>query len=245
MGIIYRAYLSNGMSYIGQTIRGLHNRESDHWRLRKGKGLFQIALRYYGRDAFSWEVLEECDEKELNDKEKYWILYYDSYDYGFNSDLGGGVNYIRRHPNDVIRKKMGNGNRGKHISNEAKKNISKSSKGKPHSEEHIEKIRKTLYGNHYALGSKRTEESKQKTSDSLKRFYAAHPGYTSGEKNGMYGKHLTEEQKKKLSEAHKGKKLSEEHKQKIGEKHRGTHRSDETKKKMSEARKKYWEKRGK
>lgn len=38
-----------------------------------------------------------------------------------------------------------------------------------------------------------------------------------GEKNPNYGKHFSEEHKKKLSEAKKGKHLSEEHKNKIGE----------------------------
>lgn len=42
-----------------------------------------------------------------------------------------------------------------------------------------------------------------------------------GEKNGMYGKHHTEETKKKISEKLKGRKLSEEHKKKIGDAHRG------------------------
>ena len=60
----------------------------------------------------------------------------------------------------------------------------------------------------------------------------------------MYGKHLTDEQKKKLSEAHKGKapwnkgkKHSEESKKKMSEAHKGRHLSEETKKKMSEAHK--------
>ena len=47
------------------------------------------------------------------------------------------------------------------------------------------------------------------------------------------GKSLSEEHKKKLSEAHKGKQFSEEHKNKIGEAHKGKKLSDETKKKLS------------
>jgi very-short-patch-repair endonuclease len=87
-----------------------------------------------------------------------------------------------------------------------------------------------------------------------------------GEKNHMFGTHLSEEMKKKLrearnrstvfgnprseetkqkiSEAHKGKKLSDEHKRKIGEAERGErnhnygkHPSEETREKMREARK--------
>ena len=42
-----------------------------------------------------------------------------------------------------------------------------------------------------------------------------------GEKNPMYGKHLSEETKNKLSEELKGRKFSEEHKKKIGETKKG------------------------
>ena len=49
------------------------------------------------------------------------------------------------------------------------------------------------------------------------------------------GKHLSEETKKKLSEARKGKPKSEEHKKKLSEAHKGKHHSEESKKKISEA----------
>ena len=51
------------------------------------------------------------------------------------------------------------------------------------------------------------------------------------------GKSLSEEHKKKLSEANKGKHLSEETRKKISEANKGRKFSEETKKKMSEAMK--------
>lgn len=42
-----------------------------------------------------------------------------------------------------------------------------------------------------------------------------------GEKSPLYGKHLSEEHKKKMSESHKGKTLSEEHKKNISESLKG------------------------
>jgi DNA-binding NarL/FixJ family response regulator len=42
-----------------------------------------------------------------------------------------------------------------------------------------------------------------------------------GVKNIMYGKHHTEETKRKISEANKGRRLSEEHKRKISESNSG------------------------
>ncbi|AGE59102.1 GIY-YIG catalytic domain-containing endonuclease [Paramecium bursaria Chlorella virus OR0704.2.2] len=50
------------------------------------------------------------------------------------------------------------------------------------------------------------------------------------------GKTRTEEHKQKMSEAHTGKVLSDEHKQKLSEAHTGKVLSEETKKKMSESR---------
>ena len=56
-----------------------------------------------------------------------------------------------------------------------------------------------------------------------------------GERNGMFGKHHTEETKKKMSEKLKGRIVSEEAKKKIGEFHKGKINSQETKDKISKA----------
>ena len=66
----------------------------------------------------------------------------------------------------------------------------------------------------------------------------------SGENNPFYGKHHSDESKKKIAEAHKGMKMptrSEEHRRHISESNKGKHRSDETKRKISDAKKgKHW-----
>ena len=58
--------------------------------------------------------------------------------------------------------------------------------------------------------------------------------HNSGENNSNYGKHLSEETRKKQSKANKGKPRSEEIKNKIGAAHKGKKYSEETKKKMSD-----------
>ena len=35
---------------------------------------------------FSWELIEQCSKEELNEKEKFYINMYKSYDYGYNSN---------------------------------------------------------------------------------------------------------------------------------------------------------------
>jgi hypothetical protein len=47
-------------------------------------------MQEYGLWSFSWELLEECPRDQLNEKEKYYINLYDSYNYGMNSNKGVG-----------------------------------------------------------------------------------------------------------------------------------------------------------
>lgn len=88
MGVIYKiTNLINGEAYIGQTIN-FERRKKEHL---KAKDNFAIhnAIRKYGIDNFSWEILEECSENLLNEREKYWISYYNTYKEGYNSTRGG------------------------------------------------------------------------------------------------------------------------------------------------------------
>lgn len=80
--------------YIGQS-----KNIKDRWRSHKSNAFNQNskdynmviyqAMRKYGINAFSFEILEECSQELLNEKEKYWIKYYDSYNSGYNSTPGG------------------------------------------------------------------------------------------------------------------------------------------------------------
>ena len=66
----------NGKIYIGQTIRTLEKRKSDHINdTFKGSSLpFHNAIKKYGQYNFGWKILEECNSiEELNEKEEYWI----------------------------------------------------------------------------------------------------------------------------------------------------------------------------
>ena len=47
------------------------------------------AFRKYGLDNFSFEIIEEIDENQLFDREKYWISFYNSYNCGYNETEGG------------------------------------------------------------------------------------------------------------------------------------------------------------
>ena len=45
-------------------------------------------MQQQGLENFTFELLEECSKDELNEKEKFYIELYKSYDYGLNSTRG-------------------------------------------------------------------------------------------------------------------------------------------------------------
>lgn len=66
----------NGKQYIGQ--RKYDKKEK--WKNYLGSGIILTrAIEKYGKENFSKKIIEECETKEqLNQKEKYWISYYNA-----------------------------------------------------------------------------------------------------------------------------------------------------------------------
>ena len=80
--------IQNNKVYIGQTIRPIKDRFHRHINDAMNNILnthFARAIRKYGKDSF---IIEEIDtaqtQKELNEKEQYWINYYNSVKDGYN-----------------------------------------------------------------------------------------------------------------------------------------------------------------
>ena len=79
----------NGKIYIGQSI-DIEKRWEDHKYYNSNeKTKLQYALQKYGVSNFSFEIIELCKQEELNEKEIFWISYYNSYEDGYNMTLGG------------------------------------------------------------------------------------------------------------------------------------------------------------
>lgn len=106
-GIIYCATnLVNNKKYIGQTVNSLHTRILQHISDAKYQDTyFHRALFKYGLDNFEWVILDTAiNQNELNQKEVYWIAYYNTYKdktRGYNITPGGSgkesTTYVVKH----------------------------------------------------------------------------------------------------------------------------------------------------
>ena len=96
--LIYKATnIITNKSYIGQTIKSLQQRKSEHKHRAflepsYSHNKFYNSIRKHGWDNFIWEIIEESNEwsrEELDEKEKYYIQFYDTINNGYNILLGG------------------------------------------------------------------------------------------------------------------------------------------------------------
>lgn len=84
----------NGHSYIGQT-NNIDKRKREHRNASQNPNHkdynlpIHRAITKYGEDNFIFSILEECSSQVVNERERYWIAYYNSYSKGYNATIGG------------------------------------------------------------------------------------------------------------------------------------------------------------
>ena len=90
VGIYKITNINNEKIYIGQTKAGFENR----WRTHIRRGLkaepttnnkLYAEMWSEGPENFTWEIVEYCSENELNEKEKFYISFYKSMEWGYNA----------------------------------------------------------------------------------------------------------------------------------------------------------------
>lgn len=95
IGYIYKVTNKiNGKIYIGQTTQSVKDRWYRHCGksgISKAESRMHLkrAILKYGKENFSVEVIEECDSTILNERERFYISYFNSYKEGYNSTIGG------------------------------------------------------------------------------------------------------------------------------------------------------------
>lgn len=91
-GIYKITNIQNQMCYIGQTKAGFKNR----WRTHVKRGIgceeqtnnrLYDALKKEGVENFTFQIVEICDEKILTERERFYIDFYDSKNWGYNSKM--------------------------------------------------------------------------------------------------------------------------------------------------------------
>lgn len=189
--------LVNGKVYIGQTSKSAEERWKMHCWTTNKSDYFHYAIAKYGKEAFSIETITQVEtQEEISGLEKKWIAAFKSHEkqFGYNSTLGGEYGAI---PNDEVRAKIGaySANR---IHNDATK----------------EKMRQSHLGNNNHFYGK---SHKSETIEKLRKKCSQANG---GENNYWFGKKLSEKHKANISAAKKGNKptpLTEEGRRRISE----------------------------
>jgi len=185
----------NGKVYIGQSV-DIGKRWSQHMTA-KDDIYFHKAIQKYGVENFEWEVIEQCKKKDLDEREIYWIEYYDSFNKGYNCTKGGDSGPVL-HGEDNPNWKGG-------ISSdpEYQKQYNETNKEK------IKEKKKEYDKQHY-------EANKEKAKQHVKEYYEANK-----EKKKEY-REAHKEKAKEYREAHKEKmkEYREANKEKMKEYHR-------------------------
>lgn len=79
----------NGKVYIGQS-NNIQRRFSEHQNRGAASRIpVDVAIQKYGKENFSFEIIEECTIEQLNQRETYWINHFNSIENGYNCSIGG------------------------------------------------------------------------------------------------------------------------------------------------------------
>ena len=187
--VIYKLTFPSGKLYIGQT-KNLEKRIKRHIRASReniNRPLYD-AIRHYGENSFSVDVLEECTIQNVDEREVYYIKTFDTQvKNGYNLDGGGRSNRLI---SDITRKKLSDNAKQKYLLTGKT-----STTGKKYTDEERENISKFLRGR--KLSPEHIKKMSERNKGELNPMYGVH---RCGKDAPMYGKHLSKEQKKVISD---------------------------------------------
>lgn len=109
LGIIYIITNTvNGKVYVGQTRKALSERIRHHFSKYETCRKLKEAISEYGKECFTYSVLELVPFSELNDRETYYIEQYNSIENGYNIKKGNSkfrgrsIHSIRHLAEDIV-----------------------------------------------------------------------------------------------------------------------------------------------
>ena len=175
IGIYIITNLIDGKSYIGKSEKNIEYRLHQHKFGISSNEHLQNAIRKYGIENFTFEMLEECSKEDCCDRERYWINFYNTlYPNGYNYTTGGenksGFNFSnisKQRMSQTATQRCNNPNERKRLSDIAKLRVW-------------------------------DDEERNKVSNTLK------DRFKDKTKVPMYGKKHSAETKNKMSQAHMG-----------------------------------------
>ena len=176
-GIIYGyTNLESGRMYIGQTVYPDY-RWKQHRYCKNPTGWHKDYQN--NPEKYEYSVIEyDVPEDKLDEREIFWISFFDSYHNGYNLTEGGNATRGYRHSEET-RKKM----REHHADVYGENNPM-------YGKKHHEETRKKMSEHHADVSGENNP------------FYNNHS--LAGKNNPMYGKTHSEETRKKMSDAFKG-----------------------------------------
>lgn len=121
----------NGKVYVGQSKNISHRKSTHFYDLKNNRSHSKSMQADYNinPDAFSFEVLCECNENELDDLERYYIQKHksDILQYGYNLENGGKTGYCTADSTRILRSNISRGNKnmcGIKLSDDWKRHLS-------------------------------------------------------------------------------------------------------------------------
>jgi hypothetical protein len=229
---VYMHKFPNNKIYIGITKRNPNIRWGECGENYRGQTFINRAIQKYGWDNIQHIILATNLSKEWACKiEQDLIFKYHSNDrnYGYNMTSGGEGRFNSKPSKETI-EKISKSKSGKKLSEEHRRKIGDSGRGKkkpPMSEEMKEHLRQINTGKKYS------EASKLKRKETMEKK----------KQNGWKRKPLSDEAKEHLRQINLGKHHSEETRKKMSESRKGKKHKpmdDATKKKIREAVKQQW-----
>lgn len=193
-GYIYKLTAPNDKIYIGQTITPKNRKYSyKNNNFKTQTKLWNSCQKHNWNPIDNFEIIEEClcgeNKSFINEREIYWIAFYDSFNKGLNCNLGGGSNF------------------GYKVSDETKLKMSKAAKGHQSYNKGIKKTEKEKQN----MSEKKLQYYSENISFCKNKKLEEIVGIEKAVemkkemRNRNLGKKLSEDHKQKISENNKGK----------------------------------------